>query len=212
MTAVNVTPSLDSWFPPAATGAPAPKPLRAIGIVGLDRIATGVAHWCATKGMGVILYDPEAAALGQAVGVVRELFNAAEARGEITHAAAHKAVGGIGITTGVEDLEFCDLVIETVVEDAGSKRARFGALSRVMPKDAVLATCGSAAGLEDICGVTAEPGRVIGLGFFDPVYSSAQVQVVLGSKTARLTAERVLHFVGTLGKAAVVQGPSRREG
>jgi 3-hydroxyacyl-CoA dehydrogenase len=211
MSTTNPTPSLTPWFPPAPSGAPAPKPLRAIGLVGIDRVGTGIAHWCATRGLGVILYDPESAALTQAVGVVREQFNAAEQRGEITHDAAHKAVGGIGITTCVEDMEFCDMVIETVVEDAASKRSRFAEFARVLSPDTVLATCASEQGIEELFAATSSPGRLIGLGFFAPVHSSAQVQVTLGSQTARLTAERVLHFVAVLGKQAVVQGRPRRQ-
>lgn len=210
MSASNPFPSLNPWFPPAAAGTPPPKPLRAIGLVGIGKIGTGLAHWCATKGMGVILYDAEPGALTQAVGLVRDLFHAAEQRNEISHADAHKAVGGIGITTSLEDMEFCDMIIETVVEDAASKRARFTQLAKVMPKDAVLASGASASGLEELFAVTAEPGRVIGLGFFDPVSVSPKVQVTIGSQTNRRTAERVLGFVATLGKSPVMNGQARR--
>ena len=58
--------------------------------------------------------------------------------------------------------------------------------------------------------ITPEPGRVIGLVFFDPVGSSRQIQVIIGSTTTRETAERVLAFVATLGKTPVVNGKARR--
>jgi len=210
MSAPSPFPSLNPWFPPAAAGAPPPKPLRAIGLIGIGKIGTGLAHWCATKGMGVILYDAEPGALTQAVALVRDLFHTAEQRGEISHADAHKAVGGIGITTSLEDMEFCDMIVETIVEDAASKRARFTQLAKVMPKDAVLASCASASGLEELFAATAEPGRVIGLGFFDPVSTAPKVQVTIGSQTVRLTAERVLGFVAALDKSPVMNGKARR--
>ena len=212
MPATNPIPSLSPWFSPAPAGAPAPRPLKAIGVVGIGKVGTGIAHWCATRGMGVILYDPETGALTQAVDVVRDLFNAAEQRGEITHEAAHKAVGGIGISTSVDDMEFCDMVVETVVEDAASKRSRFAEFSRVLSPDAVLASGASGPGLEELFAVTGNPGRLIGLGFFPPVHASPQIQVTIGSQTSRLTAERVLHFVAALGKTPVVQGEARRQG
>jgi 3-hydroxyacyl-CoA dehydrogenase len=202
-------PSLNPWFPPAPAGGPPLKPLRAIGLVGSGKTATGIAHWCATKGLGVIMHDSQAGALTQAIEVVRGLFKAAEDRHEITHPAAHKAMGGIGISTSVEDLEFTDMIIETIVEDAASKRARFAEFSRVVPPDTVLATCASEAGLEELFDVTNPPGRVIGLGFFDPVDASRQIQVTIGSKTTRVTAERVVAFINTLGKAPVVKGNAR---
>jgi 3-hydroxyacyl-CoA dehydrogenase len=211
MSAANPIPSLNPWFSPSPAGAPPLKPLRAIGLVGIDRLGIGIAHWCATRGLGVILFDSETAALSQAVEAVRKQFHEAEQRGEITPEAAHKAVGGIGITTSVEDMEFCDMVIETMVEDAASKRARFAAFSRVLTPDAVLATCASIEGIEELFAVTSAPGRVIGLSFFPPVHAASQVQVTIGSQTERLTAERVLHFVTVLGKNAVVQGRPRNQ-
>ncbi len=209
MTTANAVPSLNPWFSPAAPGTPPPKPLRAIGLVGVGKIGTGIAHWCATKGMGVIMHDNEAATLTQSVEIIRGLFRAAEQRNEITHAAAHKAMGGIGITTSVEDMEFCDMIIETLTEDMASKRARFANFARVMPKDAVLASCASEPGLEELFAGTPEPGRVIGISFFEPVESSSKVQMTIGSQTSRESAERVLAFIATLGKTPLVNGKAR---
>ena len=205
----NPTPSLSPWFPPAAAGSPPLRPLRAIGLVGSGKTATGIAHLCATKSLGVIMHDSVAGALTQGVEIIRGLFRAAEERHEITHAAAHKAMGGIGISTSVEDMEFCDIIVETLTEDAASKRARFADFARVMPPDAILASCASEEGLEELFAGTTSPGRVIGLSFFDPVESSRQIQITIGSQTSRVTAERVLAFVVTLGKAAVVKGKPR---
>lgn len=155
------------------------------------------------------MHDPEAGRLSLGVEVVRGLFRAAEERNEISHAAAHKAMGGIGITTSMDDMEFCDMVIETLFEDAALHQARFASLARVMPKEAVLATCADEAELEELTSGITEPGRVIGLRFTDPVGSSLQVQITLGAQTSRETAERVMAFVATLDKTPVVSGQAR---
>lgn len=201
--------SLSPWFPSLPEGAAPVKPIRAVGIVGVEKTSTGISHWCATKGMGVMMHDLEAGALTHAVENVRALFRAAEERNEISHAAAHKAMGGISITTGLEDLEFCDIIIETVTEDISSKRARFERFAKLMPKDAVLASCASGAGLAELSGAITAPERLIGLKFFDPVGETAQVQVTLGNATSRDTAERVLAFVTALGRHPVLQGPAK---
>lgn len=202
-------PSLNPWFPPLPVGAAPLKPLRAVGIVGVDKTGTGIAHWCATKGLGVIMHDKEAGALTHAVENVRGLFRAAEDRHEISHPLAHRAMGGISISTGLEDLEFCDVIIETVTEDIATKRTRFANFARVMPKETVLASCASAAGLSEISAGLPNPERLVGLKFFDPVYETRQVQVTLGPTTSREVAERVLSFVTALDRQAVLQGPAR---
>ncbi len=199
--------SLNPWFPPSPAGAAPVKPIRAVGIIGVEKTSTGIAHWCATKGMGVMMHDLEAGALTHAVENVRALFRAAEDRNEISHSAAHKAMGGISITTGLEDLEFCDIIIETVTEDIASKRARFERFGKIMPKDMVLASCASGTGLVEISGAITAPERLIGLKFFDPVGETVQVQITLGPATSRVTAERVVAFVTSLGRQPVLQGP-----
>lgn len=201
--------SLNPWFPPLAAGV-ALKPLRAIGLVGVEKTCTGIAHICAAKGMGVMMHDREAGALTHAVENVRALFRAAEGRNEISHDAAHRAMGGISITTGLEDLEFCDIIIEAVTEDAASKQVRFREFDRLMPKDMVLASCASAPGLAELGTLVAAPERLLGLRFFDPVSESKQVQLTLAPATARETAERVIALIAALGRQPIVQGPAPR--
>jgi 3-hydroxyacyl-CoA dehydrogenase len=75
----------------------------------------------------------------------------------------------------------------------------------------VLATCASVEGIEELFAASSNPGRIIGLNFFPPVYAASKIQVTIGSQTERLTAERVLHFISVLNKQAVVQGRSRSQ-
>jgi 3-hydroxyacyl-CoA dehydrogenase len=200
--------SLNPWFPSQSAGTIPLKPLRAIGIIGTDKTGSGIAHWCATKRMGVMMHDTEAGALTQAVQVIRGLFKEAEERRDITGSEAHKAMGGISITTSLDDMEFCDIIIDTLTEDTATKVARFARLAKVLPPDALLATCASALGLQEISTHLPGPDRVIGLLFFDPVHESRQAHVTLGQGTSRLTAERTLAFVETLGKQCMLQGPA----
>ncbi|MEN9401792.1 MAG: putative 3-hydroxybutyryl-CoA dehydrogenase [Verrucomicrobiota bacterium] len=204
---MSTAPSLNPWFPTQPAGATPIKPLRAIGIIGTDKTGAGIAQWCATKRMGVMMHDVEAGALTQAVQVIRGLFKSAEERHEISGADAHKAMGGISITTSLEDMEFCDIIIDTLTEDTASKVARFARLAKVLPPEALLATCASSAGLQELAAGIPGPDRLIGLLFFDPVNESRQVHVTLGKGTSRLTAERTLGFIDTLGKQAMLQGP-----
>lgn len=201
---------LDPWFPPAASDLPAPKPLRAIGIVGGGSLATGLAHWCAAKGFGVVMHDEEAAVLTQAVARIRELFREMEGRNEITHADAHKAMGGIGITTGLEDMEFCDLLVDLVEEDAAAKGARFAGFAGVMPPESVLATAADEAVLAALEAATPGAERLIGLKFSDPVSASPEARVTIAAQTSRETAERVLGFVAALDKQVALRGVPRR--
>jgi 3-hydroxyacyl-CoA dehydrogenase / enoyl-CoA hydratase / 3-hydroxybutyryl-CoA epimerase len=193
--------TLTPWFPNDPPVSPGPK---RIGIVGAGKMGTAIAQGCARHNLGVILQDSDATQLKHGVGVIRELFRAQEEAGWVTPAAAHRAMGGIGITTSLEDFDFCELVIEAVSEQAEAKREIFAALSKIVSPECILASCASTISLAEIAAGVSAPGRVVGLHFFHPVNQVPLVEMILGAQTDRSTAERALAFVRSLGKTAVV--------
>jgi len=195
--------TVDAWLPPVP-GEAAPAPIRRIGIVGAGVMGSGIAQWCAARGLGVLLNDSDPAALKHGVQVIRELFHEDERRGKVTAAAAHKAIGGIGITTDLQDFEDCEIVIEAIAEDAGVKRKLFGNLAKFVGPNCILASNTSALPIEEIAGDVANPARAIGLHFFNPVGRMPLVELVLGPHTNRETARRTLAFAKELGKSSVI--------
>ena len=196
--------TVDAWLPPAPAEIAALVPLRRIGIIGAGVMGSGIAQWCAMRGLGVLLNDADPSALKRGVQVIRELFHEEERRGKISGPAAHKAIGGIGISTDLQDFEDCDLVIEAVVEDVAVKRKLFADLAKYMRPDCILASNTSALPIEEFIAGVSNPGRTIGLHFFNPVGRMPLVELVLGAQTNRETARRTLAFVRELGKSPVI--------
>ncbi|HEY4300321.1 MAG TPA: 3-hydroxyacyl-CoA dehydrogenase NAD-binding domain-containing protein [Candidatus Didemnitutus sp.] len=196
--------TVDAWLPPVPGESPVTAPLRRIGIVGVGVMGAGIAQWCAAHGLGVLMNDVDPIALKQGVQRVRELFHEDERRGLTTAAAAHKAIGGIGITTDLRDFEDCEIVIEAVVENVAVKRQVFSDLAKYLGPDCILASNSSALPIEEIAGAIAHPGRVIGLHFFNPVGRMPLVEVVIGAHTSRETARRVFALAQSLDKMPVV--------
>ena len=196
--------SADAWFPPAAADTPAPKPIRYVGVVGAGVMGSGIAHWCAARGLGVILKDVDAESVKRGVDTIRGLFADMVKRGQLDAATAHRATGGIGITTDLIDFEDCDLVIEAIVEDVAAKRDLFTKLAGIVRPDCLLASNTSALPIEELMAGVPHPERTLGLHFFNPVARMPLVELVLGAATDRTTAVRALDFVGRLGKTPVV--------
>ena len=98
----------------------------------------------------------------------------------------------------------CDLVLETITGDVAAKRKLFAELSEKLPPDCVLASNTSVLPIEELAAGVVNPGRVIGLHFFNPVSRMRLVEVGLGSATARVTAERALGLVRSLGLTAMI--------
>ncbi|MBI2516175.1 MAG: enoyl-CoA hydratase/isomerase family protein [Opitutae bacterium] len=195
--------TVDAWFPPPAEAA-ASKPIRTIGVIGAGVMGSGIAQWCAARGYGVIMNDTNVEALKNGVEVVRSLFADAVKRGKMDHAVAHKAMGAVAMSTELIDFEDCDLVIEAVVENVTVKQKLFTELTKVVRPDCILASNTSALPIEEIAAHVANPGRTIGIHFFNPVSRMPLIEMVLSPHTARETADRVLAFAKQLGKSPVI--------
>jgi 3-hydroxyacyl-CoA dehydrogenase/enoyl-CoA hydratase/3-hydroxybutyryl-CoA epimerase len=195
--------TMDGWYDsPPAPGVAAP--FRMIGIVGSGVMGSGIAHWCAAQGFGVILCDSNRAAIERGVAVIRELFADGVRRGKVSPGDAHRMTGGIGITTSLEDFEYCDLVIEAVVEDLAVKQKVFAELSVITKPDCVLVSNSSVHPIEKITADVVNPGRVVGFHFFNLVSRMPLIELSPGSQTTRATADRALALVKALGKTAVI--------
>ena len=193
----------EAWFPQEKAAAKV-EPFRIIGIIGAGVMGSGIAQWCASHGFGVILCDTDKEAVERGIKVIRGLFKQQEERGALTAAEAHRMMGGIGVTTTLEDFDVCDLVIEAIVENVEAKQKLFAQLSKVMAPDCIFASNTSALPLEELASTATNPGRVLGLHFFNPVGRMPLVELVLGKDTTRASADRALAFVKTLGKTPVI--------
>ena len=82
------------------------------------------------------------------------------------------------VTSSVADLEDCDLVIESIVEDLETKKDLFVELDRVCQADAILATNTSTLPVIEMAVATARPEQVCGIHFFNPAPVMSLIEVV----------------------------------
>jgi 3-hydroxybutyryl-CoA dehydrogenase len=99
-------------------------------------------------------------------------------KGRMSEADKDSALGRLTLTTELEDLADCDLVIEAIVEELEPKRELFAELERICRPDTILATNTSALSVSKIAEATHRPERVIGMHFFNPAPVLPLVEVV----------------------------------
>jgi 3-hydroxybutyryl-CoA dehydrogenase len=96
-----------------------------------------------------------------------------------------------------------DLVIEAAPESLDVKRALFAELDRA-PEPVVLATNTSSLSIAKIAAATSNPGRVLGLHFFNPAPVMPLVEIVVGPATSPAATSAARAFVAALGKEAIL--------
>jgi len=159
-----------------------------IGVLGAGAMGAGIAQVAATHGHPVVLADASAPAVARARdGIARALAREVE-KGRLEGAAAEAAVARIipGALEAPDDLrvfEGSDLVIEAIIEDLAAKQDAFRRLERITPPGAILATNTSSLSITAIGGELGQPGRLVGMHFFNPAPVMPLVEVVPGLAT-----------------------------
>jgi 3-hydroxybutyryl-CoA dehydrogenase len=179
------------------------KEIRKVGVVGLGTMGAGIAQISVQSGHETIGREVslDLAERGRAT-IDRYLTRAAE-KGRLTQEERDAALGRLSLTTELDDLADCDLVIEAIVEELEPKRELFAALDRIVAADAVLATNTSALSVSEIAAATGHPERVVGMHFFNPAPVLPLVEIVRGEQSGEDAVEAAYGWAERAGKQPV---------
>ncbi|MEV0598385.1 3-hydroxyacyl-CoA dehydrogenase [Streptomyces sp. NPDC050315] len=155
-----------------------------IRIVGAGVMGRGIAQWAATAGHTVELGDIRTEAVGAAVDFVRGMLDRAAAKGRMTEQEAAETLARIvPLDSPWAPGDDVELVIEAAREDLETKAEVFGKLAEALPASTVFATNTSSLSVTEIAATLADPSRLAGLHFFNPVPLMKIVEVVPGAAT-----------------------------
>jgi len=165
----------------------------------------GIAEVCARAGVDVIVFETtEALTTAGRARLVKSLERGVSA-GKITERERDRAIDRLRFTTKLSDLADRQLVIEAVIEDEKIKAGIFSQLDEIIADpDAVLASNTSSIPIMKLGAATKNPGRVLGLHFFNPAPVMPLVELVSSLDTDKAAADRIEQFAATvLGKQVV---------
>lgn len=165
----------------------------------------GIAQVSAAAGYTVRLFDPDSAQLDSALERVRANLEKGVARGKVSEAARTTTLRNLAAAASIEDaVTGADLVIEAAPERLEIKRELFSDFARAAGAGAILASNTSSLSISEIARGVPEPGRVVGLHFFNPVHIMRLLEVVRGAETTDETVHAALAFAGRISKTAIV--------
>jgi 3-hydroxyacyl-CoA dehydrogenase / enoyl-CoA hydratase / 3-hydroxybutyryl-CoA epimerase len=168
-----------------------------VHVIGGGLMGGDIASWCAIQGYSVTVQDQSPQALAQTIKRAQYSFGKKfkrdrrairDANDRLT--ADHR---GAGITRA-------DIIIEAIFEDKDVKRSLYESIEPRMKKNAILATNTSSIKLEDLSSCLKNPGRLVGLHFFNPVALMPLVEIIRGSETDETVVQQALAFGKNIGK------------
>jgi 3-hydroxybutyryl-CoA dehydrogenase len=172
--------------------------LQQIAVIGGGTMGQGIAELCASKGYNVILVEKNEELAQYAKRKVEQSLDKKLAKWGITNAEKKLILSHITFTADITQLNEANFVIESVVEDMGTKKAVFQICDELCDENVILASNTSTLSLTEIAAVTSRPEKVVGLHFVYPVTRRPLVEVVRGLKTSEDTVTQLRKLLATL--------------
>lgn len=165
-------------------------------VIGAGAMGGDIAAWAAWHGLTVTLTDPDVKAVGKAVGRAAALYPKLGHDSRKTRDALDRLIPDIrGAGVG-----YADLVIEAGPEKADVKTAIYSDIEPRLKAGAVLATNTSSIPLEDLRQGLKDPGRLIGIHFFNPVSRMELVEVVSHDRASKDADRAARAFLGRIDR------------
>ena len=175
------------------------KPLRA-HVIGAGTMGADIAMVCVASGMEVSLQDVSEETIGKALERAKGFFRK-RLRGE---AEAKKAMARLIADPKGAQAHRADVVIEAIFENLEVKQKLFAEVEPKLKPGAILATNTSSLPIEQIASALKDPGRLIGLHFFNPVPALPLVEVVRGPQSREDEVRKGAGFVTRIGKFPLI--------
>jgi 3-hydroxyacyl-CoA dehydrogenase / enoyl-CoA hydratase / 3-hydroxybutyryl-CoA epimerase len=170
-----------------------------VHVIGAGVMGGDIAAWSALRGFNVTLQDREQKYIDPAMQRARELFEKrlkSEDRIKPALARLKSDVEGKGVVNA-------DLVIEAIYENAEAKEALYRKAEPDMKADALLASNTSSIPLNELRAAVAQPGRFLGLHYFNPVALMPLVEIVRHDQLDEANEKRALAFCRAIDKLPV---------
>jgi len=179
-----------------ALGKDGASKARHVHVVGAGTMGGDIAAWCALRGLTVTLQDQDAQRLAPAMQRAAKLFTDRLRDPRRVRDATDRLIPDVRGDGAAR----ADVIIEAIFENVEAKRALFAALEKKAKPDALLASNTSSIPLESIASVLADPGRLLGLHFFNPVAKMMLVEIVVGAQTRQTLLPPAAAFVRQIDK------------
>ncbi|TVP77358.1 MAG: 3-hydroxyacyl-CoA dehydrogenase family protein [Gemmatimonadales bacterium] len=176
-----------------------------VGVLGAGTMGHGIAQVAAMAGHPVRLFDPGEGAAQAGLRRIRANLDKGVELGKVEAHVREAALERLTVaTSAAEAVGDASLVIEAAPERMELKRELLQAVEREVAPDTLLATNTSSLSVDGIAEGLEDPGRVLGLHFFNPVHIMALVEVVHGPRTRPEGTDRGVAFARGLGKEPIV--------
>jgi 3-hydroxybutyryl-CoA dehydrogenase len=167
-------------------------------------MGSGIAEVCARSGVDVTVVEADDERAERARAAIERSLGRAVKSGKLDEDGKAAALERLAVSSVFDDLEGVDAAIEAVIENEELKRGIFRRLDELLPDAQFLASNTSSVPIMKLGAETKQPGRVLGMHFFNPVPVLPLVELVTSIMTEPDTVDAVRSFAqDTLHKQCI---------
>lgn len=182
-----------------------PREVHSTAVLGAGVMGGGIAQLIADKtDLPVRMKDVRDEALASGMKHAAGLFDKQVQRRRLSAAEARRKMALLHPTLDYSGFGRVDFVVEAIVENMGVKQEVMAETAKHLPADAILASNTSSLSLAGIGAKTPNPGRVVGMHFFNPVDKMPLVEVIAPEGAYPMAVNTVFTFTRKLGKTPVL--------
>lgn len=176
---------------------------KPVAVIGAGIMGAGIAQAAAQAGHPVMLYDTREGAAAAAKAKLAATLDGLVAKGKLEADAASATLARIEPIATLSQTAKAALIVEAIVENLEAKRGLFRELEGIVGEGCILATNTSSISVTAIANGLKNPGRLVGMHFFNPVPLMKLVEVVSGLQTDANVAETIFELSKAWGKTPV---------
>jgi len=178
--------------------------IRKVGVCGAGgTMGAGIAIVAARAGFETVSYDLDQKTLDAAKKQISGFFGKSVDRGKMSNEDRDATLARMSITTGLDGLADCDLVIEAVFEDLKIKQDLLRSLNSVCAEHAIFASNTSTLSITEIASGCGREDRVVGMHFCLPAQLMKLIEMSAGMNTSDQTFAAAWAFADKAGQIPV---------
>jgi 3-hydroxyacyl-CoA dehydrogenase/enoyl-CoA hydratase/carnithine racemase len=182
-----------------------PQKIKTVAMLGGGTMGSGIVNLLLSNGFETILWDINDEAIQKGLSAVRKTFAYPIKIGKMTQEELDRKIRDhLTPTTSLDDMKRVDLIIEAVLEDMNIKQGMWKRLEEICRPDVIFATNTSALPITEMASVLKDPGRMIGLHFFNPAERMQLLEIICGKITSDITLATSVPFARAIRKVPIV--------
>jgi 3-hydroxyacyl-CoA dehydrogenase/enoyl-CoA hydratase/carnithine racemase len=182
-----------------------PAKIKKVAMLGGGVMGSGIVNLLMKAGLEGVLWDINDGAIEKGVAAIRKTFAYPIKKRKMSEKDLDTMIENqLTTTTELEDLKDVDLVIEAVLENMDVKQDIWKKLEGICRPDVVFATNTSALPITEMATILADPGRMIGLHFFNPADRMPLLEIICAEKTSDQTLATSVAFGRAIKKIPIV--------